>query len=112
MDSRTAATGITDPDAVEFVRFCYRRRRVSWPELYDEMCGVAARGLYQGIDYERLATLGVGFSLGELPRLACLAQRVVAEERLSRTSRPGRGTAHQGGPGSARPRLVTVATAS
>jgi hypothetical protein len=33
------------------------------------------------MDYERLGALGVGFSLDELPRLAALAQRVVAEER-------------------------------
>ena len=42
MDPRTAATRVPDPDAVEFIRFCYGRRRVGWPELYDEMCAVAA----------------------------------------------------------------------
>ena len=49
MDPRTAATRVPDPDAVEFIRFCYRRRRVGWPELYDEMCAVAARGLFRGL---------------------------------------------------------------
>ena len=49
MDLRTAATRVPDPDAVEFIRFCYRRRRVGWPELYDEMCAVAARGLFRGL---------------------------------------------------------------
>ena len=43
-----------DPEVVEFIRFCYRRRGIGWPELYDEMCGVAARGLYRGMDYEGL----------------------------------------------------------
>lgn len=78
------------PEVLEFIRYCYRRRGIGWPELYDEMCGVAARGTFRGIDYERLAALGVGFSLGELPRLAQLAQRVVAEERAGRAD-AGRG---------------------
>jgi hypothetical protein len=84
MDSRTAATGITDPDAVEFVRFCYRRRRVSWPELYDEMCAVAGRGLFRGYDADDLAGLGIGFSLFDMPALAVLSSRVVAEEQALR----------------------------
>jgi hypothetical protein len=68
-------------EVLEFIRFCYRRRGIGWPELYDEMCAVAARGSFRGIDYDRLSALGVGFSLRELPSLAALAQRVVAEER-------------------------------
>jgi len=73
----------SDPDAeVEaFVRFCYRRRAVQWPELYDEMCAVAARGDYRGLEYEELSRLGIGFALSSLPRLARLANRVIAEER-------------------------------
>ena len=84
MDPRTAATGITDPDAVEFVRFCYRRRRVGWPELYDEMCAVAGRALYRGYDADDLAGLGIGFSLFDMPALAVLAARIVTEEQASR----------------------------
>ena len=79
------------PEAEAFVRFCYQRRRVGWPELYDEMCAVAARGTYRGMDYDALAALGIGFSLKELPRLAALSQRIVAEERgarLGATARP------------------------
>ena len=67
MDSRSAATGTPDPEAVEFVRFCYRRRRVGWPELYDEMCAVAGRGLFRGYDADDLAGLGIGFSLFDMP---------------------------------------------
>ena len=70
-----------DAEAVEFVRFCYRRRAVAWPELYDEMCAVAARGDYRGMDYEQLQHLGIGFALAALPRLAELAARVIAQER-------------------------------
>ena len=84
MDSRNAASGITDPDAVEFVRFCYRRRRVGWPELYDEMCAVASRGLFRGYDADDLAGLGIGFSLFGMPALAVLSTRVVAEEQALR----------------------------
>ncbi|HEV8403026.1 MAG TPA: hypothetical protein VGQ31_08330 [Candidatus Limnocylindrales bacterium] len=84
MDPRNAVTGITDPEAVEFVRFCYRRRRVSWPELYDEMCAVAGRGLFHGYDADDLAGLGIGFSLFDMPALAVLASRIVAEEQALR----------------------------
>jgi hypothetical protein len=69
------------PDVLDFIRFCYRRRGLGWPEIYDEMCAVAARGLYRDLDYERLEALGVGFSLAGLPRLASLVQWVVAQER-------------------------------
>jgi hypothetical protein len=75
------ATGGGDEEAVEFVRFCYRRRAVAWPELYDEMCGVAARGDYRGMSYEQLEHLGIGFGLQALPRLAAMVARVIAEER-------------------------------
>jgi hypothetical protein len=70
-----------DAEAEAFVRFCYRRRAVAWPELYDEMCAVAAREEYQGLGYEQLARLGIGFALSSLPRLAQVANRVIAEER-------------------------------
>jgi hypothetical protein len=74
---------LVDPDAeaVEFVRFCYRRRAVGWPELYDEMCAVAARCDYRGMDYQQIQGLGIGFALSSLPRLAELAARVIAQER-------------------------------
>jgi hypothetical protein len=70
-----------DPRAVEFVRFCYLRRRVSWPELYDEMCLVAARGAFRGMSYDDLTEVGVSFTLAGLPPLIQLSHRVVAEER-------------------------------
>ena len=84
MDSRHAASDMPDPDAVEFVRFCYRRRRVGWPELYDEMCAVAGRGLFRGYDADDLADLGIGFSLFGMPALAVLSARIVAEEQALR----------------------------
>ena len=86
MDSRSAATGTPDPDAMEFVRFCYRRRRVGWPELYDEMCAVAGRGLFRGYDADDLAGLGIGFSLFDMPALSILTAQVVAEEQALPTT--------------------------
>lgn len=68
-------------EAVEFVRFCYARRRVGWPELYDEMCAVAARGLFRGWGADELADQGIGFSLFDMPALAALATRIVTEDR-------------------------------
>ena len=68
-------------EAVEFVRFCYRRRRLGWPELYDEMCAVAGRGLFRGWGPEELADHGIAFGLFDLPELSALASRIVSEDR-------------------------------
>ncbi len=86
MSSNRHASRTTDPspEALEFVRYCYGRRRVPWPELYDEMCAVAARGLYNGWGFDELAEHGIGFSLADLPRLASLVgavSRAEAEQR-------------------------------
>ncbi len=72
------------PEAEAFVRFCYQRRRVGWPELYDEMCAVAMRGLFQGMGADALSEIGVGFSLFETPRLAALVTRVADEDQAAR----------------------------
>jgi hypothetical protein len=69
-----------EPEAVDFVRFCHRRRRVGWPELYDEMCAVAGRGLYRGYGAEELSSIGIGFGLFQMPALAVLVAQVVAED--------------------------------
>jgi hypothetical protein len=84
MDPRTASPRTPDPVALEFVRFCYRRRQVGWPELYDEMCAVAARGLFKGMDADDLAGLGIGFSLFDMPALSILAGGVITEEQAKR----------------------------
>lgn len=72
------------PEAEEFVRFCYARRRVGWPELYDEMCAVASRGLFRGMGPGELSEIGIGFSLFETPRLAAMVSRLVADEQARR----------------------------
>ena len=77
----TPATDEGEPAAIDFVRFCYRRRRVGWPELYDEMCAVAGRGLYHGYSVDDLGAIGVGLTLFEMPAMAAIAHQVVAEDQ-------------------------------
>ncbi len=76
-----AAAAAGEDEALEFVRFCYHRRRVAWPALYDEMSAVAARSAFRGMGYSELAERGISFCLGELPRLVALAERVAREEQ-------------------------------
>jgi hypothetical protein len=73
-----------DPEAIDFVRFCYRRRRVGWPELYDEMCAVAGRGVYHGFCADDLGRIGIGFALDQMPALAVIVHQVVAEDQERR----------------------------
>jgi hypothetical protein len=73
-----------EPEAIDFVRYCYRRRHVGWPELYDEMCAVAGRGLYHGYCAEDLSRIGIGFALFEMPALATIVHQVVAEDQERR----------------------------
>ena len=81
MDSRRRPEDRAATDAaLDFVRFCHRRRRVGWPELYDEMCVVASRGLYHGLGFGELAEHGIAFGLAEMPRLAGLVAQVAREE--------------------------------
>ena len=81
MVARLAAEHAITAEAVEFIRFCYARRRVGWPELYDEMCAVASRGLFRGWGSEELADAGIKFGLFEMPRLAATVCDIVAEDR-------------------------------
>jgi hypothetical protein len=80
-----AGTAIpVNAQAEAFVRFCYQRRRVGWPELYDEMCAVATRGLFHGMGHDALAEIGIGFSLFETARLAAIVRRVAGEDQAQR----------------------------
>src|SRR5919112_4462547 len=81
MVARTAPVPHVTADAVDFIRFCYARRRVGWPELYDEMCAVASRGLFRGWGPDELETHGIKFGLLEMGRLAAAASEIVAEDR-------------------------------
>lgn len=66
------------PDVAGFIRYCHRRRGAAWPELYDEMCAVAARREFNGWDHADLAARGLTFSLFEMPRLAAWTRAVLA----------------------------------
>ena len=82
------ASPVPSTEAAAFIRFCYRRRRTGWPELYDEMCAVASRRLYNGWGFQELSDIGIGFSLFETPTLAALAREIALEE----AERRARGT--------------------
>jgi hypothetical protein len=58
------------PEIEEFIRFCHARRAAEWPELYDEMCAVAARGEFNGWGHDQFADHGLTFALSGMPRLA------------------------------------------
>jgi hypothetical protein len=85
-DTRTPTAVDPSAEAIDFVRFCYLRRRVGWPELYDEMCAVASRGLYHGWGLAELSEHGIGFSLFETPALARVAADVAREESERRST--------------------------
>jgi hypothetical protein len=61
--------------AIEFIAFCFQRRSVGWPQLYDEMCYVAGNRLYKGLGYDELREAGLDFTLSGLARTS----RVTAE---------------------------------
>jgi hypothetical protein len=82
--SQTPAQRVAPPpDVVEFIRFCHRRRHVGWPEIYDEMCAVAARREFNGWDHDQLAEHGLTFSLYEMPRLAGWVRTVLGGQPVS-----------------------------
>jgi hypothetical protein len=75
---RSGTGEMPTPDIAAFIRYCHARRGACWPELYDEMCGVAARREFNGWDSSQLAARGVSFTLLEMPRLAGWARAVLA----------------------------------
>jgi hypothetical protein len=94
MDPGTRMPGTPQREAAEFVRFCRDRRRVGWPELYDEMWVVATRRLFRGYGFAELGELGIGFSLFETMRLAAIVAAVIADEPMA--ARRGASTARRG----------------
>ena len=88
MVARPATAHVVTADAVEFIRFCYARRRVGWPELYDEMCAVASRGLFRGWSPDDLETHGIKFGLLEMANLSTTVAEIVAEDRARAKAAP------------------------
>ena len=80
MDPSTRVPGTPAREAAEFVRFCRDRRRVGWPDLYDEMWFVASRRIFRGYGFTELGELGIGFSLFDTMRLAAIVAAVIADE--------------------------------
>ncbi len=69
--------------AIDFVSFCFARRAVDWPLLYDEMCYVASNRLYRGLGYEELRDAGLDLTLGGLVRTSRVANEITREMRRS-----------------------------
>ncbi|MHB8459270.1 MAG: hypothetical protein ACYDAK_04635 [Candidatus Limnocylindrales bacterium] len=90
MESKRPDEAAPTNEIAAFVRFCHHRRRVGWPELYDEMCAVASRRLYNGWGFTELADHGIGFSLFQTPALAAIAREIVREEAVRRPPGLGR----------------------
>jgi hypothetical protein len=68
---------------IDFISFCFARRSVEWPFLYDEMCHVASNKLYRGIGYEELREVGLDLTLGGLVRTSRIANEVTREMRVT-----------------------------
>jgi hypothetical protein len=81
MVAHSATAHAITADAVDFIRFCYARRHVGWPELYDEMCAVASRGLFRGWGPDELAAHGIRFGLFEMADLSVTVTEIVDEDR-------------------------------
>ncbi|HUQ16556.1 MAG TPA: hypothetical protein VM070_02090 [Candidatus Saccharimonadales bacterium] len=67
--------------AIDFITFCYKRREVEWPQLYDEMCYVAGNRLYKGLGYDELKDAGLDFTLVGLARTSRVATEVTRSMR-------------------------------
>lgn len=68
--------------AIDFISFCFSRRQVEWPLLYDEMCYVASNKLYRGLGYEELREVGLDLTLGGLVRTSWIANEVTRGVRM------------------------------
>ena len=69
------------PLAIDFIAFCFARRAVTWPQLYDEMCYVAGNRLFRGLGYEELRETGLDFTLAGLAKTSRLAVEVTRRMR-------------------------------
>ncbi len=67
--------------AVEFIAFCFQRRSVGWPQIYDEMCYVAGNRLYKGLGYDELKEAGLDFTLSGLARTSRVTSEVTRNMR-------------------------------
>jgi len=77
---------VAEQVAREFVSFCLGRLSSDsdWGHLYDEMCHVAARGLFRGWGYLELSSHGVSLSLINLHPLRELHASLCAPRHVRR----------------------------
>ena len=66
------------PEVADFIRFCHYRRPGGWPELYDVMCGVAARREFRGWGPDQLAERGITLALPAMPLLAAWVRATIS----------------------------------
>lgn len=66
---------------IDFIAYCFARRPVEWPQLYDEMCFVAGNRLFKGLGYEELREAGLDLTLGGMGRTSRLASEVTKRIR-------------------------------
>ena len=59
--------------------FCIRRCGSQWPELYDEMCLVAACRLFNGMGYSELNQLGLSFALDDIEDTLQMVDYVISQ---------------------------------
>jgi len=71
-----------NPQITGFILFCANRRGKEWPALYDEMCRVAGRGLYQNLHQRDLNNLGLSFSMNHIEETLRIVE-AVTESRLT-----------------------------
>jgi hypothetical protein len=67
-----------DPVVRDFILFCIQRQGKAWPALYDEMCWVAGRRMFQGLSYGDLRRLGLSFSLTSIADTIRMIDAVIA----------------------------------
>lgn len=65
--------------AIDFIAFCFARRSVEWPALYDEMCFVAGNRIYKGLGYAELSEAGLDLTLAGMTRTTRLAREVTRQ---------------------------------
>lgn len=65
-----------NPQITGFILYCAKRRGKEWPALYDEMCRVAGRGLYQNLHNRDLKNLGLSFSLNHIDETRKIVEAV------------------------------------
>ena len=68
------------PKVAGFILFCVQRRGKEWPTLYDEMCRVAGRGLYEGLHHRQLRELGLSFSLNHIEETISIVEAVTGSK--------------------------------